>query len=174
MSTGRISWRERLSTLSDKERAGFLRKIGSVLVLDLVALRQGKDFKNFEKEQKYGMTIPKSGNAVQGTVSTSRIYSRDRHHRRGQERAVGLRHRDRCTVARAVGAQLNPIEGGTELRNTATLQILKHWYTTHRDLQNEIGITSAQQGAALGQQRWISCAHRVGNASTIENNTNSI
>ena len=150
-----------------------MRKIGSVLVLDLVALRQGKDFKNFEKEQKYGMAIPKSGNAIQGTASTSRIYSRDRHHRRRQERAVRLCRRDRRTVARAVEAQVNPIEDGTELRNTATLQILKHWCTTHRDLQNEIGITSAQQGAAPGQQRWVSCAHRMGNASTIENSTNS-
>ena len=150
MSRGRISWRGRLSTLSDKERAGFLRKIGSVLVLDLVALRQGKDFKNFEKEQKYGMAIPKSGNAIQGTASTSRIYSRDRHHRRRQERAVRLCCRDRRTVARAVEAQVNPIEDGTELRNTATLQILKHWCTTHRDLQNKTEITSAQQGAAPG------------------------
>ena len=49
MSRGRISWRGRLSTLSDKERAGFLRKIGSVLVLDLVALRQGKDFKYLKR-----------------------------------------------------------------------------------------------------------------------------
>ena len=134
MSRGRISWRGRLSTLSEKEGARFLRKIGSVLVLDLVALRQGKDFKNFEKEQKYGMAIPKSGNAVQGTASTSRIYSCDRHHRRRQERAVRLCHRYRRTIARAVEAQVNPIEDGTELRNTATLQILKHRCTMHRDL----------------------------------------
>ena len=68
---------------------------------------------------------------------------------------------------------MNPIEDGTELRNTATLQILKHWGTMRRGLQNEIGITSAQQGAAPGQQQWVSCAHRMGNASTIENSTNS-
>ena len=37
-------------TLSDKG-AGFLKKIGSVLVLDLVTLRQGKDFKNFERNK---------------------------------------------------------------------------------------------------------------------------
>ena len=134
MSRGRICWRGRLSTLLDKERAGFLRKIGSVLVLDLAALRQGKDLKVFKKEQKYGMAIPKSGNAVQGTASTNRIYSRDRHHRRRQERTVQLRCRDRRIVARAVEAQVNPIEDGTELRNTVTLQILRHWCTTHRDL----------------------------------------
>ena len=80
----------------------------------------------------------------------------------------GLAHCRACS-----GAQVNPIEDGTELRNTATLKTLKHWCTTHRDLQNEIGIASAQQGAAPGQQRWVSCAHRMGNASTIENNTNS-
>ena len=67
---------------------------------------------------------------------------------------------------------MNPIEDGTELRNTATLQILKHWCTTHRDLQNEIGITSAQQRAALGQQKWVIYAHRMGNVSTIRNNIN--
>ena len=150
-----------------------MKKIGSVLVLDLVTLRQGKDFKNFLKEQKYGMAIPKSGNVVQGTASTSQIYSCDRHHRRCQERAVWLRHRDRRIIACVVEPQVNPIEDGTELRDTATLQVLKHCCAMHRDLQNEIGIASTQQGVVLGKQRWVSCTHRMGNASTIENSTNS-
>ena len=65
------------------------------------------------------------------------------------------------TITRAVEAQVNPVEGGTELRKTTTLQILKHWCTTQRDLENGIGITSAQQVAAPGQQRWASCTHRM-------------
>ena len=55
------------------------------------------------------MTIPKSGNAVSGTASTSQIYSRDRHHRHRQERAVRLCRRDQCTIVCAVEAQVNPI-----------------------------------------------------------------
>ena len=160
-----------MSILSRKERAGILRQNGSVLILDMVALRQVMDEK-CKKEEKSGMRIPQSGNSIRETISTRRQHQSDWHHRRHKEHECQRSLWDRCTVTRAVETMVNPNADGTESGITATLNAVQNLDPSHSFLQFDTGLLSTLNGAAPRHQQWVSCAFSKGPDDTIENSVN--
>ena len=145
-----------------------MRSEGSILILDMVALRRRTDKKmKIGKDNKNGMRIPQSGNTGREPVSTCRQHQSDRFSRRNRERDARANRRDRRTVARALETLVNPTVDGTESRNTATLYSLQQWCETHQGMQENKGDPSAHSGAAPGRQQWVSCDHRTGINSTV-------
>ena len=152
---GLKSWRGRLSTLSGPVRARVMRKCGAVLVLDMEALTRatGELQKSVKKKEK-SMRRVHSGKVAGIATGTHRVFPKSRQHRRSNDRDTRKRLRDCRTVARALEARVNPTEGGTQPRNTATLQSLQHWRDVHAQLlQDSMGTKSAHQGATAGQQQ---------------------
>ena len=160
-------WREQLSQLARKERTGILRKIGSVLEIDKVALAKRLEEKNKQKEEKVHAHAPheqQSRVMRDGSMGErqSRRARRSRTRRRQNEKATSRSiARGYRRVASAMEQQANPSGGGASARITATMQVLQSWSqqgVDRKDLHAAAGHTeSAQQGATANRRdrNWV-------------------
>ena len=130
MRSSRIvnEWRESVKYLHSIDRARLMRRCGSVLTIDMAALRQVKEKSNADQrqQQKGAATIDCSNKGV--TQSSHPNRAGNRLERRQKERNIRESLRDQGTIAQILAKSLNPVEGGSESRNLATtgkLQILQ-------------------------------------------------
>ena len=120
-------WRESVKYLRRIDRARLMRRCGSVLTIDLAALRQVKEKNNVDQwqQQKKEAAVDCSNKGVTQSSRASR--AGNRLERRRKERCTRERLRDQRTVTQMLVKSLNPTEGGSDLRNletTGKLQIL--------------------------------------------------
>ena len=108
------------------DRTQFWRRVGDVLVCNLVALEQVKEEKIAGQRQQQGVAV---GCCRCGSAHLPRDKrGGDRIARRQKQRANRGRSRDDCIVARVLAQSLSPLQGGSDLRKSATtskLQILQ-------------------------------------------------
>ena len=119
-------WREMLQYLhSRSDRTRFQRRVGSVIVIEKEALKQEME-KRAGQRQKQDVSV---GYCSCGAVYPPRV-SRggNRDTRRKRQRVNRGRLRDHRLASRILAQSLNPIEGGSDSRNseaTGKLQILQ-------------------------------------------------
>ena len=110
------------------DRARLMRRCGSVLTIDMAALRQVKEKNNADQrqQQKKAAAVDCSNKGV--TQSSCANRAGNRLERRQKERVLRERLRDHRTIAQILVKSLNPTEGGSHSRNLATtgkLQLLQ-------------------------------------------------
>ena len=111
---------------SRSDRARFWRREGSVLDVNLVALRQAMEEEDVGQRQQKGSAVRYCSC---GAAYLSRVQrGGDREARRKRQRANRERLRDDWTVSRILAQSLSSIQGGSDSRNpetTGELQILQ-------------------------------------------------
>ena len=110
------------------DRARLMRRCGSVLTIDMAALRQVKEKNDADQrqQQKKAAAVDCSNKGVTQSSRTNR--AGNRLERRQKERNTRESLRDQRTIAQMLAKSLNPTEGGSDSRNLATtgkLQILQ-------------------------------------------------
>ena len=104
---------------SRSDRARFWRREGSVLEIDMVALRQEMDKENAGQRQQKGIAVRYCSC---GAAYLSRVQrGGDRDARRKRQRANRERLRDNRTVSRILAQSLSSIQGGSDSRNPETI-----------------------------------------------------
>ena len=109
------------------DRARLMRRCGTVLTIDMAALRQVKEKNDADQweQQKKAVATDCSNKGVTQSSCANRVGNRLE--RRQKERVLRESLRDQRTIAQMLAKLLNPIEGGSDSRNLATigkLQIL--------------------------------------------------
>ena len=117
-------WRSLLKDLPQRDRAGHMRRMGSIVEIDLEALtRERRKRKSPAGATMAGMTMqPPSGRA-----KAPRIYLRNRLLRRDNERKARDRIRDKRFVTRLLETMVSPKSGGTESCEGVTTSALQGW-----------------------------------------------
>ena len=110
------------------DRARLMRRDGSVLTIDMAALRQVKEKNNADQRQhqKKAAAVDCSNKGV--TQSSHANRAGNRLERWQKERVLRESLRDQRTIAQMLAKSLNPTEGGSDSRNLATagkLQLLQ-------------------------------------------------
>ena len=120
------SWREASEYLHRLGRARFLRREGSVLTCDMVALRQEVEKDDVGQWQRLPIAV---GYCSCGAAYPSRVQrGGNREARRRRQRANRESLRDVGTISRTLAQSLSPYQGGSDLRNpeiAGKLQILR-------------------------------------------------
>ena len=121
-------WRESVKYLRSIDRARLMRRCGSVLTIDMAALRQVKEKNDADQrqQQKKAAAVDCSNKGV--TQSSRANRAGNRLERRQKERVLRESLRDQRTIAQILAKSLNPTEGGSDSRNLATtgkLQLLQ-------------------------------------------------
>ena len=121
-------WRESVKYLRSIDRARLMRRCGSVLTVNMAALRQMKErsIADQRQQQKKAAAVDCSNKGVTQSSRTNR--AGNRLERRQKERFTQESFRDQRAIAQILANSLNPTEGGSDLRNLATtgkLQILQ-------------------------------------------------
>ena len=118
----RKNWRESVKYLHSRvDRARFLRREGSVMVVNLAALRQEMEMKAGQQRQK---------GTVVGYCSCGAAYpphvdcGGNRNARRKRQRANRERLRDDRVVSQALVQSLSSLQGGSDSKN-----LEDHWET---------------------------------------------
>ena len=134
------NWREVCEYLRNRvERTRILRKVGSVLEVDLVALEQVKKERDAGQRQYQGGTV---GCCKCGFAHPPRDKrGGDRNARRQRQRANRGRSRDDCTVARVLASLLNPLQGGSKPRKSAT--------TSKLQLVQQFAVAGSEKGKKI-------------------------
>ena len=107
------------------DRVGVLRRMGSVLTLDKVALRHAMEKEYADQRQLKGATVECSSGVAHSSRSSrggNRLERRDRERRKRESL------RDQRTISQVLARSLNPIVDGSDLRTLGTtgkLQILQ-------------------------------------------------
>ena len=108
------------------DRVGVLRRMGSVLTLDKVALRRAMERKYAGQRQQKGAAVECSNNGVAHSSRSSR--GGNRLDRRDRERRKRESLRDQRTFSQVLARSLNPTMDGSNPRTLGTtgkLQILQ-------------------------------------------------
>ena len=120
------NWREAVKYLPRVDRAGVLRRMGSVLTLDKVALRRAMEREYAGQRQWKGAAVECSNSGVAHSSRSSR--GGTRLERRDKERRKRESLRDQRTVSQVLARSLNPTVDGSDPRTLGTtgkLQILQ-------------------------------------------------
>ena len=114
-------WRESVKYLPRIDRAGIMRRCGSVLTIDMAALRQVKEklLADQRQQQKQKVAVDCSNNGV--TQSSRPNRAGNRWERRQRERCKRESLRDQRTIAQTLARSLNPNEDGSDSRNLAII-----------------------------------------------------
>ena len=119
-------WRSMLRDLPQGDRAGRLRRQGSVMTVSLEALTQEKEVRTSADATVAGMSMhPPSGRA-----KAPRVYLRNRLLRRDRERRTRERVRERQLVTGLLETLVSPSSGGTESCQGVTTDDLQGWQST--------------------------------------------
>ena len=125
-----VVWRSFVKDLPQGDRTRRVRRQGSVVIVDLVALARVKEQRSADPTVA-GMSMhPPSGRA-----HAPRVYLRNRLLRRDRERRTRASVRERQMVAQLLETLVSPSSGGTESCIRATTGILQGWQS--------IGLTKA-------------------------------
>ena len=120
------NWREAVKYLPRVDRAGVLRRMGSVLTLDKVTLRHAMEREYVGQQQRKGAAVECSNSGVAHCSHSS--HGGNRLERRDKERRKRESLRDQRTVSQALARSLNPNVDGSDPRTLGTtgkLQILQ-------------------------------------------------
>ena len=114
----RKNWRESVKYLHSRvDRARFLRREGSVMVVNLAALRQEMEMKAGQQRQK-GTVV---GYCSCGAAYPSHVdRGGNRNARRKRQRANRERLRDDRVVSQALVQSLSSLQGGSDSKNLET------------------------------------------------------
>ena len=115
-------WRSILRDLPQGDRAGHVRRQGSVVTVDLEALTQKKESLSADTTEA-GMSMhPPSGRA-----KAPRVYPRNRLLHRDRERKTRASVRERQMVTQLLETLMSPSSGGTESGEGVTTSALQGW-----------------------------------------------
>ena len=128
-------WRSFAKDLPQRDRTGYMRRQGSVVEVDLVALTQRKD-KTFAD-----VTVARQPSAG---PKAPRTYLRNRLLRRDRERKVRESVRERQLVTRLLETLVSPESGGTESCQGVTTDDLQGWRSSG-SMEANISRKSAQE-----------------------------
>ena len=127
-------WRSMLRDLPQGDRAGRVRRQGSVVMVNLEALARGKEKTSADAtEAKMSMHLPSAG------PKAPRVYLRNRLIRRDREWSTRDSVRERQFVTRLLETLVSPMSGGTESCEGVTTDDLQGWQST--------GLTEANIGS---------------------------
>ena len=121
-------WRESVKYLCRIDRARLVRRCGSVLTIDMAALRQVKEKNDADQRQQQKKAAAVDCSKTGVTQSSRANRAGNRLERRQKERVLWESLRDQRTIAKMLAKSLNPTEGGSDSRNLATtgkLQLLQ-------------------------------------------------
>ena len=131
-------WRSFVKDLPQRDRTGYVRRKGSVVTVDLVALAREKEQRSADPTVA-GMSMhPPSGRA-----HAPRVYLRNRLLRRDRERRTRASVRERRIVTSLLETLVSPSSGGTESCKGVTISILQDWQS--------IGLKKADTGKEKGR-----------------------
>ena len=131
-------WRSMLRDLPQGDRAGYVRRQGSVMTIDLEAL-------TCEKERRLSsntIAVVMSMHPPSGMPRATQVYLRNRLLRRDRERKARDHVRERHYVTSLLETLVSPKSGGTELRTRVTTSRLQDW--------QYIGLKRAITGEEMG------------------------
>ena len=106
------NWREAVKYLPRIDRAGALRRSGSVLILEKVALRRAMEKEYAGQQQRKKVAVECSNSGVAHSSRSSR--GENRLERREKERRKRESLRDQRTVSQVLARSLNSTVGGSE------------------------------------------------------------
>ena len=115
-------WRSRLKDLPQGDRAGRVRRQGSVVTVNLEALVRGK-----EKTSADATETRMSKHLSSGGLKAPRVYLRNRLLRRDRERKARDRARERQMVTSLLETLVSPTSGGTESCQAVPTDDLQGW-----------------------------------------------
>ena len=124
-------WRSVVKDLPLGDRTRYVRRQGSVVMIDLEALTRAKDQTSADvTEAKVSMHLPSAG------PKAPRVYLRNRLLRRDRERRTRDSVRERQLVTRLLETLVSPTSGGTESCEGVTTDDLQGWQSTGRTEAN--------------------------------------
>ena len=118
-------WRSRLKDLPQGDRAGRVRRQGSVVTVSLEALAHEKEKTSADATEAKICTHLSSGG-----LKAPRVYLRNRLLRRDRERKARDRARERQLVTGLLETLVSPSSGGTESCQGVTTDDLQGWQST--------------------------------------------
>ena len=118
-------WRSRLKDLPQGDRAGRVRRQGSVVTVSLEALAHEKEKTSADATEAKMCTHLSSGG-----LKAPRVYLRNRLLRRDRERKARDRARERQLVTGLLETLVSPSSGGTESCQGVTTDDLQGWQST--------------------------------------------
>ena len=118
-------WRSRLKDLPQRDRAGRVRRQGSVVTVSLEALAHEKEKTSADATEAKICTHLSSGG-----LKAPRVYLRNRLLRRDRERKARDRARERQLVTGLLETLVSPSSGGTESCQGVTTDDLQGWQST--------------------------------------------
>ena len=137
-------WRSMLRDLPPGDRAGRMRRQGSVMTVSLEALAREKEVRTSADATVAGMSMhPPSGRA-----KAPRVYLRNRLLRRDRERKTRDRVRERQYVTSLLETLVSPTSGGTESCTGVTTSRLQDW----RSIGPKQAITGEETGVGTPQE----------------------
>ena len=137
-------WRSMLGNLPQGGRAGYVRRQGSVVTVDLEALTRAKERKTSADATAAGMSM----HPPSGRPRAARVYLRNRLLRRDRERKTRDRVRERQFVTGLLETLVSPTSGGTESCTRVTTSRLQDW----QSIGLKRAITSEESGDAAPQK----------------------
>ena len=132
-------WRSRLKDLPQGDRAGRVRRQGSVVTVSLEALAHEKEKTSADATEAHLTTCMPSGG-----LKAPRVYLRNRLLRRDRERKARERARERQLVTGLLETLVSPSSGGTESCQGVTTDDLQGWQSTGLHEAN-IGSSTVQE-----------------------------
>ena len=115
-------WRSLIKDLPQGDRAGYQRRQGSIVMIDLEALVREKDRRSADPTVAVMSVHPPSGRA-----HAPRVYLRNRLLRRDRERKTRECVREGRIVTSLLETQVSPSSGGTKSCEGVTTSILQDW-----------------------------------------------
>ena len=132
-------WRSYAKDLPQGDRTGYMRKQGSVVMIDLEALTRAKEQTPAGvTEAKMSMHLPSAG------PKAPRVYLRNRLLRRERERRTRDSVRERQLMTRLLETLVSPTSGGTESCEGVTTDDLQGWQSYGLSEAN-IGCSTVQE-----------------------------
>ena len=136
-------WRSFVKDLPQRDRTGHVRRKGSVVTVDLVALAREKEQRSTDPTVA-GMSMhPPSGRA-----HAPRVYLRNRLLRRDRERRTRASVKERRIVTSLLETLVSPSSGGTESCKGVTISVLQDWQSIglkKADIEKEKGRTGPEE-----------------------------
>ena len=137
--------RESVKYLPRIDRAGIMRRCGSVLTIDMAALRKVKEKRiaDQRQQQRKKAAIDCSNDGVTQSSRSNRVGNRLERRRRERNKRESLR--DQRTVVQTLVRSLNSVEDGNSPRNLTTigkLQSLQQIFTKSNDEKGNTNLTA--------------------------------
>ena len=137
-------WRSMLKDLPHGDRAGHVRRQGSIVTVDLEALTRERRNKLSADTTVAAMSM----HAPSGRPRATRVYLRNRLLRRNRERKTRDRVRERRYVTSLLETLVSPMSGGTESCEGVTTSRLQDW----QSIRLKKAITGVEMGDATPQE----------------------